>query len=80
MASMQPLQPLHPDRSLSQAKLDELMKVSTELLIESLSPGRPAALKVRPEGTIVDGHHRIKILTERGVDCDSLPREVIEEL
>jgi hypothetical protein len=41
-------------------------------------PGKNQALKVRPDGTILDGHHRIYILRERSIDVDSLPREVLE--
>jgi hypothetical protein len=70
-------QPLHPDSSLSEAKLDSFRKLSTQALIDSLKPGQPGALKTRPDGTMLDGHHRIKILRERGVDVDSLPREII---
>ena len=40
-------------------------------------PGKSEALKVRPDGTILDGHHRIHSLRERGIDIDSLPREVL---
>ncbi|MBI5526159.1 MAG: hypothetical protein HY897_07475 [Deltaproteobacteria bacterium] len=43
----------------------------------SLEPGEPGSLKVRPDGTIVDGHHRIEILRERGVNVDALAREVM---
>jgi hypothetical protein len=50
---------------------------ATEVLIESLKPGKPGSLKARPDGTMVDGHHRIKVLRDRGVDVDSLPREII---
>jgi ParB-like chromosome segregation protein Spo0J len=74
---MAPLKPLHPDSSLSPAKLEKYARSSTKQLIDSLQPGQAGALKVRPDGTLVDGHHRIKILRERGVDVDSLPREVV---
>jgi hypothetical protein len=33
-------------------------------------------LKVRPDGTILDGHHRVHVLRGRGEDVDALPREV----
>jgi ParB-like chromosome segregation protein Spo0J len=72
-----PLKPLHADHSLIKSKLDEYAKLSNDELIESLKPGQPGSLKVRPDGTIVDGHHRIKILRNRGVDVDSLPREIV---
>jgi hypothetical protein len=76
-SSRPPLQPLHPDSSLSPAKLAEYAKASTEALTESLCPGQVGSLKTRPDGTIVDGHHRIRILRDRGVDVDALPREIV---
>jgi hypothetical protein len=72
-----PLKPFHPDSSLSPAVLTGLGRRSSQELIDSLRPGQPEALRVRPDGTILNGHHRIKILKGRGVDVDSLPREVI---
>lgn len=72
-----PLKPLHPDTSLSQAKLHRFELQTNDMLIESLLPGGKDALKVRPDGTILDGHHRIKILRLRGVDVDALPREIV---
>lgn len=71
------LKPLHTDSSLIESKLDKYGKLSTQELIDSLKPGQQGSLKVRPDGTMVDGHHRIKILRDRGVDVDALPREVI---
>jgi hypothetical protein len=58
-------------------KLEQIRKLPTAELVESLKPGRPGALKARPDGTMLDGHHRIVVLRERGVNADSLPREVI---
>jgi hypothetical protein len=72
-----PLKPLHADGSLIRSKLDAYRKLSDWELIDSLKPGQPGSLKVRPDGTIVDGHHRIKVLRDRGVDVDALPREII---
>jgi ParB-like chromosome segregation protein Spo0J len=81
MSSAQPpLKPLHPDRSLSPAKLAQFDKATTQQLIDSLRPGQAGALKVRPDGTMVDGHHRIKILRARGVDVDALPREIVAKV
>jgi ParB-like chromosome segregation protein Spo0J len=77
--SQPPLKFLHPDSSLSEAKLGQLDKLSTQELIDSLKPGQPGSLKVRPDGTVIDGHHRIKILRDRGVDIDALPRETISK-
>lgn len=72
-----PLKSLHSDSLLIQIKLDQYAKLTTEELIDSLQPGLPGALKTRPDGTMIDGHHRIEILRDRGVDVNSLPREVI---
>jgi hypothetical protein len=71
-----PLRPLHPDSSLSPAKLAQLERLSTEALKRSLLPGQKDSLKVRPDGTLLDGHHRIYMLRKRGIDVDALPREV----
>ena len=72
-----PLKPLHSDISLSQAKLGELDKLTNQELIDSLKTGQPGSLKVRPDGMIIDGHHRVRILRDRGVDVDLLPREIM---
>ncbi len=76
------LKSLHSGGSLSQSKLDQFSKMASQELIDSLKPGQAGALKVRPDGMMIDGHHRIKILRDRGFDVDSLPREIIarEEL
>ena len=73
-----PLKALHSEGSLSRPKLATFRKLSTEELISSLRPGEPGALKVKPDGTIMDGHHRVYVLRERSVDVDSLPRESLE--
>lgn len=70
---------LHPHDSLSRPKLDKLQRLSTEQLKSSLLPGQPGSLKVRPDGTLLDGHHRIYLLLERGEDVDLLPREIMEK-
>jgi hypothetical protein len=72
-----PLKPLHPDSSLSPAKLTKYDRLTTPELIDSLRPGLSESLKVRPDGTVLNGHHRIHILRNRGVDVDQLPREVV---
>jgi len=72
-----PLRSLHSQASLNKLKLEQFHRLSSAELIESLRPGRPGALKVRPDGTMLDGHHRIIVLRERGVAIDELPREVL---
>ena len=78
MANRPTLKPLHPDSLLSRAKLTMLAKLSTEVLQTSLLPGQEGCLKVRPDGTMLDGHHRVHILKNRGIDVDGLPREIIQ--
>jgi hypothetical protein len=72
-----PLKSLHPDGSINPVKLAQLDRLSTEVIQASLLPGQEGCLKTRPEGTILDGHHRIQILRRRGVDVDGLPREIV---
>lgn len=72
-----PLKSLHPDSSLNAVKLAQMSRLSTEVLLASLLSGDQHSLKTRPDGTILEGHHRIHILRQRGVDVDSLPRDVV---
>ena len=60
-----PLRSLHSDAILSNVKLDQFRRRSTAELIESLRPGMPGALKARPDGIVLDGHHRLVVLRER---------------
>ncbi len=75
-----PLQPLHLNSVLSQAKLNHYARLTDEELVRSLEPGRTGSLKARPDGTLIDGHHRIAILQERGIDVDKLPREILQKV
>jgi hypothetical protein len=76
-AQVPPLKPLHPDSSLNAAKLSKFDRLTTEVLLASLALEEEGCLKTRPDGTILDGHPRIHILRQRGVDVDSLPRDVV---
>jgi len=78
MSEQPPLNPLHPESLLSPAKLASFERFSTEKLIQSLIPGQEHCLKTRPDGTMLDGHHRIQVLRGRNVNVDSLPREVVQ--
>ena len=77
MTSSPPLKFLHGESSLIGSKLEMFRKLDTSQLRDSLTPGQTGSLKARPDGTMIDGHHRIAVLRERSVDVDSLPREVI---
>lgn len=72
-----PLQSLHDTSLLNRTRLNQYARLTTAELIRSLAPGEPGSLKVRDDGTILDGHHRIAILRERGIDVDQLLREVL---
>jgi len=74
-----PLRPLHSGTSLNKVKLDQMDRLTTEELKGSLLPGKENCLKARPDGTLLEGHHRIHILRSRGVDVDALPREILEK-
>jgi hypothetical protein len=77
---MQPaLKLLHPEDSLSQLKLAQLRRLSTDVIEASLCPGQRDCLKTRADGTILDGHHRIYVLKERGFEVDRLPRDIIQK-
>ena len=73
-----PLKPLQSESALNKAKLLAMEKLTTGTIQDSLIPGNQHSLKTRPDGTILDGHHRIEILRQRGIDVDTLPREVIQ--
>ena len=72
-----PLRPLHHTTLLNRTKLSLYARLTIAELLQSLAPGQPGSLKVRHDGTLLDGHHRVEILRQRGVDVDQLPREVL---
>ncbi len=72
-----PLVPLHGSELLSEAKLAAIDRLDTDTILHSLLPGQPHCLKARPDGTMLDGHHRIHVLRLRQTDVDALPREIV---
>lgn len=74
-----PLRFLHSEAVLSQVKLERFRTVATAELIESLRPGQSGALRTKPDGTVLEGHHRLVVLRERGINVDVLPREVLPQ-
>jgi hypothetical protein len=76
-----PLRRIHSDETLeagsNRLTLEYWRKQSTDDIVKSLQPWTPEALKVKPDGRIMNGNTRIKVLEERGIDINSLPREVI---
>ena len=77
MNQQQDLKPLHPDTLLSPAKLAVFERWTTEQLIRSLVLGQEHCLKARPDGTMMDGHHRVHLLRRRDVNVSALAREVV---
>ena len=75
------LRRIHSDETLetgvSRFSLEHWRQRSTKKIIESLRPGRSEALKVKPDGRILNGNVRVKILEERGFDINSLEREIV---
>ena len=51
---------------------------SNEKIIESLRKGTIESLKVKPDGRILNGNVRCKVLEERGFDLNLLEREIVE--
>lgn len=51
---------------------------STETVVASLAPGKKEPLIVKPDGRVMQGNTRIKVLEERGYDLNTLPRTIIE--
>jgi hypothetical protein len=69
---------LHSEGTLNKTKLDFFRHIATDELRSSLAPGEQGSLKVRPDGTVLDGHHRLSVLLERGEDIHQLSREIME--
>lgn len=81
MRETPPLRRIHSDEVLeagpSRIALEYWRKRPTEEIVKSLQPGNPEALRVKPDGRVINGNIRIKALEERGFDINSLPREAI---
>ena len=70
---------MHPDSTYESdrpaaSSLDFWRRQPTEDIIRSLRPDAKYPLAVDPHGLIWQGNTRIKVLQERGVDVNSLPR------
>lgn len=74
-----PRRPLHRDEFLNKVKLAQFERLQSEELLRSLKPGQSNCLRVRPDGTMLEGHHRIHVLRGRGVEVDALPRQIEEK-
>jgi hypothetical protein len=76
-----PLRRIHTDETLaagtSRFSLAYWRTRKTEEIVESLRPGKQEALRVKPDGRIINGNVRITVLEERGFDVDELEREPV---
>jgi hypothetical protein len=79
MSELPPLKPLHSDQTLSEVKLAVFERMTSDALKRSLAPGLEHCLKTRPDGTMLDGHHRVYVLRRRNEDVNALPREVLAQ-
>jgi hypothetical protein len=70
---------LHSEDVINPAKLEAFRREPSDLIKLALLPGKPGSLKARPDGTVLDGHHRLSVLLERGENINELPREIIEK-
>ena len=80
-AQRPPLRRIHRDAlyetSPAARRSLEYHRTSTEEIVESLRPGTPKSLKVKPDGRIFDGNTRVKVLEERGYPVDELQRDPV---
>jgi len=58
---------------LNGVKLEQFRRIPTDVLKQSRLPDGRDSLKARPDGTVLDGHHRLFVLRERGEDINLLP-------
>jgi hypothetical protein len=70
---------LHSENVMNLVKLEAFRRLPTDALKFALLPGQPGSLKVRPDGTVLDGHHRLSILLERGENIHLLPPEILNK-
>ena len=76
-----PLKRIHPDATYAtdpeaKASLDYWRTRATEEILDSLKPGGREPLITKPDGRMMNGNTRTKVLEERGYDTNRLPREV----
>jgi RHS repeat-associated protein len=69
-----PLFRLHSDGTIPKTSLEYWRGKTTEEIVESLKEGMKEPLMVTPEGVVMQGNTRIKVLEERGIDTSKLPK------
>ena len=80
--SRPPLRRMHGEETLTSGsdryRYEDIHKMPTEEIVESLRRGAKEPLRVRPDELIYDGNTRVFVLEQRGFDIDSLPREIYD--
>jgi hypothetical protein len=77
LAASGPLKLLHDEGTLeSSSSYQYWTRQSTDTIQNSLLPGSSDGLLTNSAGVVLDGNTRLLILTRRGFDIDSLPREI----
>jgi hypothetical protein len=78
---MPPLELIHDDSVYAvgpaRTSLEYWRTRPTVEIVDSLRPGRLEGLRVKPDGRVMNGNTRVKVLRERGFDADALPREIV---
>jgi hypothetical protein len=72
-----PLRPLHLNSVLSRAKLNHYAGLTTEGFDTFTSARTNRRSQSTSRWTVIDGHHRIAVLRDRGIGVNELPREVL---
>jgi hypothetical protein len=76
-----PLRRIHSDETIESGESEFSLKYwrrqTTQAIVQSLRRGTDESLKVKPDGRVINGNVRIKILEERGFDVNSLDREKV---
>lgn len=68
-----PLRLMHSRSSLLEYKLVDFRKLTTGEILRTFESG-PERLFALSDGTVMNGHHRLVVLLERGFDINLLPR------
>ena len=72
---------LHDDNALIPSKLKRFRKLDDAAIEESLQAPGDERLRIRSDGTVMQGNHRVKVLEERGYDLATLipHAEIVDE-
>jgi len=79
-SSQPPLRRFHSDQTLQSGSarfaVDYWRRQPTDDILRSVRLGSVEALRVKPDGRIMNGNTRVKVVEESGFDVNALPREI----